>query len=70
MKLRDFKALKELGVDELRAKERELTDEMFHLRLRRSTQQLTNPMKLRSTRRTLARVKTLLGQGAQGGSAR
>ena len=70
MKLRDFKALKELGADELRAKERELTDELFHLRLRRSTQQLTNPMKLRSTRRTLARVKTLLGQGAQGGSAR
>ena len=53
-------AVRELSVDELRTKERELTDELFHLRLRRATAQLPNPMKVRTTRRELARVKTVL----------
>ena len=48
--------------DELHARERELTDELFHLRLRRATSQLANPMKVRETRRDLARVKTVLRQ--------
>ncbi len=52
--------LRGLSVDELRVRERDLTDEIFHLRLRRATAQLTNPMKLRESCRTLARVKTLL----------
>ncbi len=47
---------------ELQARERELTDEIFHLRLRRATSQLANPMKLRETKRDLARVKTVLRQ--------
>ena len=57
MKIADLRAL---SADELRVRERDLTDEIFHLRLRRATAQLTNPMKLRESRRTLARVKTLL----------
>ena len=48
--------------DELRARERELADELFHLRLRRATSQLPNPMKVRETKRDLARVKTVLQQ--------
>ena len=59
MKLRE---LKDLSVDELRARERELTEELFHLRLRRATAQLPNPMKIRESRRALARIKTLLQQ--------
>jgi large subunit ribosomal protein L29 len=63
--------LRDLSVDELRARERELVDEIFHLRLRRATAQLTNPMKLRQSRRTLARVKTLLRERVpQGGAAK
>ena len=62
--------LREMSPDELRARERELADEIFHLRLRRATAQLTNPMKLRESRRTLARVKTLLRQRATQGEAR
>jgi large subunit ribosomal protein L29 len=50
--------------DELRNRERELVDEIFHLRLRRATAQLANPMKLRETKRNLARVKTVLRQRA------
>ncbi len=68
MKLRE---LKELSVDELRVRERELIDEVFHLRLKRATAPLPNPMKMRDTRRALARVKTLLReQAAAGGGAR
>ena len=62
--------LRALSVDELRVRERDLVDEIFHLRLRRATAQLTNPMKLRESRRTLARVKTLLRQHALQGEAR
>lgn len=57
MKLRE---LKESSLDELRARERELADELFRLRLKRASAQLPSPMKMRETRRALARVKTLL----------
>ncbi len=59
MKLRE---LRDLGEPELRHRVTELTDELFHLRLRRATSQLPNPMKMRETKRELARVLTLLGQ--------
>jgi large subunit ribosomal protein L29 len=54
--------LRDLSEDELRAREGELADALFHLRLRRATSQLPNPMKVRETRRDLARVKTVLRQ--------
>jgi large subunit ribosomal protein L29 len=53
---------RDMSDDELRARERELAEELFHLRLRRATSQLPNPMKVRETRRDLARVKTALNQ--------
>jgi large subunit ribosomal protein L29 len=61
--------LRNLSADELRVRERELVEEIFHLRLRRATAQLSNPMKLRESRRTLARVKTLLRAHAPQGEA-
>jgi large subunit ribosomal protein L29 len=66
MKPRD---LREMSVDELNAKAGELLDELFHLRLRRATSQLANPMKMRQTKRDLARVKTLLGERARAAGA-
>jgi large subunit ribosomal protein L29 len=39
---------------------------VFHLRLKRATAQLPNPMKMRETRRALARVKTLLRERTAG----
>ena len=60
-----IKALRELGAAELATKERELVEEIFHLRLRRATAQLANPMKLTQARRDLARVKTLLREQTQ-----
>jgi len=63
--------LRDMTDDELRSRERELADELFRLRLRRAAGQLASPMKPRDTRRTLARVKTLLREraGARGGAA-
>jgi len=57
--------LRELGNDELRQKQTELTEASFHLRLRRATAQLANPMKVRETKRDLARVLTILGERAR-----
>jgi large subunit ribosomal protein L29 len=59
--------VRDMSDDELRAREHELADEVFHLRLKRATSQLPNPMKVRQTRRDLARVKTVLRQRSQGG---
>jgi len=56
--------IRELSDDELRTREREITEELFHLRLRRATSQLPNPMKVRETKRDLARVKTVVRQRA------
>ena len=50
--------LRDLGADELGAKERDLTDQLFRLRIQKSMGQLEAPAKLRSVRRDLARVKT------------
>ena len=57
-------AVRDLSVDELRTKEKELVEEIFRLKLRRATGQLPNPMQRRGARRDLARVKTVLAQRA------
>jgi large subunit ribosomal protein L29 len=59
------KELRELGDEELRQKRAELEEARFHLRLRRATGQLENPMKVRETKREFARVLTILGQRAR-----
>jgi large subunit ribosomal protein L29 len=52
--------VREMSDSELGTREHELVDELFHLRLRRATSQLPNPMKMRVSKRDLARVKTEL----------
>lgn len=54
--------LREKSVDELQERERELADQLFALRLQQSIGQLEKPSKIRDTRRTLARVLTVLRQ--------
>jgi large subunit ribosomal protein L29 len=54
--------LREQGVDELAVKERDLTDQLFRMRIQKSLGQLEVPEKLRTVRRDLARVKTVLRQ--------
>jgi large subunit ribosomal protein L29 len=52
--------LRELTVDELEAKARDLSDQVFRLRLQKSMGQLEAAHKLKALRRDLARVKTVL----------
>jgi large subunit ribosomal protein L29 len=52
--------VREMGLDELRTKERELQEQLFRLRVQKSIGQLDNAIKLRETRRDIARVKTVL----------
>jgi large subunit ribosomal protein L29 len=54
--------LREAGVDELAARERDLADQIFRMRIQKSMGQLEVPEKLRTARRDLARVKTVLRQ--------
>jgi large subunit ribosomal protein L29 len=54
--------LRELGVDELGARESELTDQLFRMRIQKSMGQLEAPDKMRMVRRDLARVKTVIRQ--------
>ncbi|MFN8652788.1 MAG: 50S ribosomal protein L29 [Gemmatimonadales bacterium] len=50
----------ELSVDDLKAKLEELTKERFNLRFRSATESIENPMRFRSLRRDIARIKTVL----------
>ena len=54
--------LRDFGVDELGAKERDLADQLFRMRIQKSMGQLEAPDKIRTVRRDLARVKTALRQ--------
>jgi len=53
-------ALREMSVDELRTRVAELREELFNLRFRNSMKQLDNPVKIRESRREMARVLTVL----------
>ena len=53
---------KDLSADDLRTKQKELDDQLFSLRIQKSMGQLEAPLKVRTVRRDLARVKTLLRQ--------
>ena len=54
--------LRDLAVDELSVRERDLTDQLFRMRIQKSMGQLERPEQLRNIRRDLARVKTVLRQ--------
>ena len=54
------KELREMSVDDLTQKRTELREEIGHLKLKRASSRLENPMKLQQTKRDLARVETLL----------
>ena len=57
--------VREMGVDELRAREKELDDQLFRLRIQKSMGQLDAPVKVRELRRDLARIKTIIRQKEQ-----
>ena len=56
--------LRNLGDDELGAKVRDLTDQLFRMRIQKSMGQLEAPAKVRELRKDLARIKTILREKA------
>jgi large subunit ribosomal protein L29 len=58
----DVADLRELSVDDLEARAKELEDQLFRMRIQQSLGQLDAPLKLRFTRRDLARIKTVITQ--------
>ncbi len=57
-----YKEIKEMNLEEVKAKAAELDKEIFALRMRNVTSQLENPLKIRSTRRDIARLKTAIAE--------
>jgi large subunit ribosomal protein L29 len=57
---RKIEKLRDLGTPELSERQRELAEQVFRLRFQLSTGQAEAVTKLRSTRKDLARIKTLL----------
>jgi large subunit ribosomal protein L29 len=62
------KEIRELSLEEMRQREREIAEEIFRLRMRKATGQLDNPMRLRLLRRDLARLKTIQQERATQGT--
>ena len=52
--------IRELGDADIRQRVEELQEELFRLRFRSATQSLENPILLRSLRRDIARMNTVL----------
>ncbi|MGN0442401.1 MAG: 50S ribosomal protein L29 [Acutalibacteraceae bacterium] len=54
--------IRELSVDELELKVKELKEELFQLRFQHAINQLDNPMRLKAVKKDIARIKTILRQ--------
>ena len=57
--------VRDLDVDELRQRVKDLDDQLFRLRIQKSMGQLEAAHKLKSLRRDMARVKTVLREKSE-----
>ena len=57
MKASEFR---DLSIEELSVKEKELAESLFNLKFQHATGQLDNTAQLKKTRKDIARVKTIL----------
>ena len=52
--------IRELSLDDAKARLEELVKERFNLRFRSATESIENPMRFRAIRRDIARIRTVL----------
>lgn len=52
--------IRAMSLDEMRRKADDLKEELFNLRFQHEIGQLENPMKMKQTKRDIARVKTII----------
>lgn len=57
-----IKEIRELSLNELGARKREIKVEVFHLRIQQQSGQLEKPSQLRALRREVAQIETVLTQ--------
>jgi len=60
-------SLRDMGPDEIRTRVGELREELFNLRFRNTMKQLDNPLKIRESRREMARLLTVLKEKERAG---
>jgi large subunit ribosomal protein L29 len=58
--------MRELTREELEQKLRDLKEERFNLKMRKSFKELDNPLRLRHLRREMARMNTVLREDVKG----
>jgi large subunit ribosomal protein L29 len=58
--------IRELSVEDIKAKVADLERERFNLRFRSATEPLENPLRLRTIRKDIARLKTVLTERERG----
>ncbi|MCK4915288.1 MAG: 50S ribosomal protein L29 [Candidatus Eisenbacteria sp.] len=63
------KELRTLTRSELEQRLREAQEELFNLKFQHKTGQLSNPLRIRGIRKDVARLKTLLDEGAGVGTS-
>jgi large subunit ribosomal protein L29 len=57
--------MREMTADDIRTRLAEIREEVFNLRFRNSMKQLDNPLKIRESRREMARLLTVLHEKEQ-----
>ena len=57
--------IREMTPDDIKARVAELEEERFRLKFRAASEPLENPLRLRTIRRDIARLKTVLGEKAR-----
>ena len=58
----DLAELRDLSVEDLESRAKEVEDQLFRMRIQQSLGQLDAPLKLRFARRDIARIKTVITQ--------
>ena len=58
--------IREMGADDIAARVRDLEEERFRLKFRSATEPLEEPLRLRSIRKDIARLKTILTEREKG----
>ncbi|HEB76799.1 MAG TPA: 50S ribosomal protein L29 [Nitrospirae bacterium] len=61
--------LRNMTVDELLQKEKELRKELFNLRFQQATGEIQNPKRIRAVRKDIARILTVISEKGRGKAA-
>jgi large subunit ribosomal protein L29 len=55
-----FADIRDLTVEELRKREKQMNEELFEMKMKHSLGQLSNPLQIRHLRKDCSRIKTAL----------